>query len=115
MDQCAILSNCQVAIATGGLSKVPKKWLCRSGTQVSGVAFNGSFVGRKITPICWREYSSLILHDRIRIGVNQQHISYPLSSRLGEILHKYSLYSVKLDAYRWPQNVPPGIQPAVNF
>lgn len=42
-----------------------------------------SFVGRRITHICWREYSSLILlHSRIRVGVNQQHDSYPLSSKL---------------------------------
>lgn len=47
MDQCAILSNCHVAISAAGLSKVPKKWLCRFGTQVSGVAFSRLFCGEK--------------------------------------------------------------------
>ena len=75
MDQCAILSNWHVAASAGGLSKGPKKCLCLSGTQVSGVTFNRSFVERRITHICWREYNSLILHDRIHIGVNQQRSS----------------------------------------
>lgn len=47
MDQRAILSNCHVTLSAGGLSKVPKKWLCRSGTQVSGVAFSGLFCREK--------------------------------------------------------------------
>lgn len=47
MDRCAILSNCHVAVSAGGLSKGPKEWLCLSGTQVSGVTFNRSFVERE--------------------------------------------------------------------
>lgn len=47
IDQHAILSNCHVTISAGGLSEVPKKWLCRPGTRVCGVAFSGLFCGEK--------------------------------------------------------------------
>lgn len=44
---CYIKQLPYVAISASGLSKVPKKWLRRFGTQVSGVAFSGLFCGEK--------------------------------------------------------------------
>lgn len=71
IDQCAILSNCHVAISAGGFSEVPKKWLWRSGTRVCGVAFSELFCGEK-------DYSYLLERapfsnpppQQIRVGVN---------------------------------------------
>lgn len=84
MDQPAILSNCHMwPFLPVDYQKYPRNGCVDLAPRCLVLHLADSFVGRKITHICWRECSSLILlHSRILVGVNQQHDSYPLSSRL---------------------------------